>query len=79
MRADGTDQHQVSPAFTDGESDVLGGWSPDGTLLLFSNRAPQAPCELWTMKRDGSNRHKITHTLYNSEESADWHLGTRPV
>lgn len=55
MKADGTDQRQLSP---DATGDVR--WSPDNQQIAFVTKR-DGMGEIYLINRDGSNEHRLTH------------------
>src|SRR6266508_2207211 len=55
MDADCTNLRRLTDAPGD---DILGGWSPDGSLVVFSS-ARQDDVDLWTMSADGGRQERL--------------------
>ena len=50
-----------------------GAWSPDGAWIVFSGNAPASPGEdIYIMRADGTDLHRVTNTPGVDEEFADW-------
>ena len=50
-----------------------GAWSPDGGWIVFSGKAPGSPGEdIYVMRADGTELHRVTNTPGVDEEFADW-------
>ena len=48
-----------------------GGWSPDGTWIVFS-RVTSTGEDIYIMRKDGTNLHQITDTPGVDEEFGEW-------
>jgi WD40-like Beta Propeller Repeat len=68
------DGSQPSPIKIDADAPVTatrGGWSPDGTWIVFS-RVTSTGEDIYIMRKDGTNLHQITDTPGQNEEFGEW-------
>lgn len=68
------DGGQPSPIRIDAGSAVQatrGGWSPDGTWIVFS-RVTSTGEDIYVMRKDGTNLHQVTDTPGRDEEFGEW-------
>jgi TolB protein len=73
------DGAQPSPIRVDAGSAVKatrGGWSPDGTWIVFS-RVTSTGEDIYIMRKDGTNLHQITDTPGVDEEFGEWGVPAR--
>ena len=62
MNADGSDQHQLSPALPGGHgtSDSDPAWSPDGRQVAFDSTRLGSTWNLWVINADGTGLHLVS-------------------
>jgi len=55
---------------------IGGGWSPDGSWIVFSRVTPSGE-DIYIMRKDGTNLHQITSTPGVDEEFGEWGTAAR--
>ena len=68
------DGGRPSPITIDGRpalKAIGGGWSPDGSWIVFSRVTPSGE-DIYIMRKDGTNLHQITDTPGVDEEFGEW-------
>jgi Tol biopolymer transport system component len=64
VNADGTNLRSIGSGFT-------GGWSPDGTKVVFSSRSALGqPADIWVVNRDGTGTQQLTSNATSEQAIA---------
>ena len=64
INADGTGLAQIT--HDPGAADLIPGFSPDGTKIVFARSAETGNNTIWTMNADGSGMRRLTGVFYDS-------------
>jgi len=68
VRPDGSDLQRLT---ADPHFDTAPAYSPDGSRIVFGSDRRGAGSDLWVMRRDGHNAHRLLHMTF-FEGSPDW-------
>jgi Tol biopolymer transport system component len=60
MDPDGTNEVRLTD--NRGRQDVSASWSPNGNKIVYSRCGNESNCDLFTMRRNGSNKTRVTDT-----------------